>query len=102
MSYIYMIQESMSWHFSPFGYLTINGCYTSKKEAIKALKEHLKTHADDIELEKHRTYIRWSPPGNPLTERYYRIVKVLLNQWHKPDMLKDNKDKVIIFPEADN
>ena len=103
MSYIYLIEESMDWSFYANNTLRINGCFTNKKSAIEALKTYLKFHKNDTDIESHKNYIQWTCPDKSWIVRYYRIVKVAVNQYQKPDLLEMVKGKVVvIFPELKN
>lgn len=98
MSYIYMIQESMTQRFFVGGNITINGCFTNKKAAIEALMYDLRYKQED--LEKHKTYICWNP-NDVLARSYYRIVRVTVNHYEDPGLFNIVKgEEVVIFPNA--
>lgn len=98
MSYIYMIQESMTRQFFVGGNVTINGVFTNKKAAIEALNHALYYRQDD--LEKHKTYIYWKP-DSILAHRYYRIIRVTANAYEDPGLFNIVKgEEVVIFPNA--
>lgn len=98
MSYIYMIQESMTRQFLVGGNITINGCFINKKAAIDAISHALRYHQED--LEKHKTYIYWKSSNN-LGHRYYRLVRVTVNQYENPGLFNIVKgEEVVIFPNA--
>lgn len=98
MSYLYLIEKSMTKYFNPGSTFSIIGCFTNKKAAIEALKSLWIFDKKD-NIETFRTYVHWRSSKQSWVERYYRIIKVESNKLQEPflfDVVKG--EEVVIFP----